>query len=147
MSNICHEYKVQKWPGEQFVFLSTKNHIFGWFLRFSQEPLKISKNKKSVSSLGSQEYTTKISTTCRKQKVQKWPGRAIGTFDFTCRSGVILNPCISATNQYFKNEEKVILDYGRRNVSQKFQIPAMIRKYRCGQAEQLVLLIVRTEVE
>ena len=42
------------------------------------------------------------------------------TKDFTFRSGVILNPCISATNQDI--------------VSQKFQISGMNRKYRSGQA-------------
>ena len=35
-----------------------------------------------------------------------WPGRAIGTFDFTCRRGVTLNPCISATNHHFENLKK-----------------------------------------
>ena len=29
-------------------------------------------------------------------------GRTIGTFDFTCRSGLSSNPCISTTNQDFE---------------------------------------------
>ena len=55
-----------------------------------------------------------------------------------------MNPCISATNQNLKNKKNVLV-YGPRNVPQIFKIFAMIRKYRSGQAEQLVLLIVRAE--
>ena len=42
--------------------------------------------------------------------------------------------------------KKVFFFYGVRNVSQKFQTSAMIRKYRIGQAEQSVILIERAEV-
>ena len=51
---------------------------------------------KRVFSLGSLEYTTKVSIICLKHKLWKWPGRTIGTFDFTCRSWATLNPYISA---------------------------------------------------
>ena len=43
-------------------------------------------------------------------------------------------------------KKNVFLVHGLRNVLQKFKTYAMIRKYRSGQAEQLVLLIVRAEV-
>ena len=60
-----------------------------------------------------------------------------GTFDCTCRSGVILNSCISATNQDFEKQKKMFLVQGLRNLSQKFQTSAMIIKYRSGQAHNL----------
>ena len=112
-------------------FDNQKSHFSEVFLRFSQEPLKILKNKKRAFSLGFQEYTTKISIICHKQKVEMWPGQTIGTFDFTCRRRVTLNPGISATNQDFEKQKKkkVFLALGLRNVSQKFQISAMSRQF------------------
>ena len=41
--------------------------------------------------------------------------------------------------------KKVLLAQGLRNVSQKFQPPAVNRKYRNGQAEQLILLMLFVE--
>ena len=73
-------------------------------------PIHMSFNlEESVFSLWSLEYTTKISIIGLKQKVWKWPGCAIGTFDFTCKSEVILNPCISAMNQNFGKWRKCFL--------------------------------------
>ena len=66
-----------------------------------------------------------------------WPRQTIGTYDFTCTRRVILNPCISATNQHFEKQKKVFLDFGPENVSQKFQIYAMSTKYRSGEAKNL----------
>ena len=36
-----------------------------------------------------------------------WPGQTIGTFDFTYRRRVTLNPCISSTNQHFEKKRSV----------------------------------------
>ena len=69
----------------------------------------------------------------------------IGTFDFTCRGGVTLNPCISATNQDLKNK-KVLLAYGLRNIPQKFQPSAINRKYRSCQGEEFVFLILLAQM-
>ena len=63
--------------------------------------------------------------------VQKW-----GNFE----------PFYLSNESKFWKIKKVFLPYGPRNVPQKFQISAMIRKYRSDQTEQLVLLIDRAEV-
>ena len=52
--------------------------------------------------------------------------------DFKCRSGVTLNPCISATNEDVK---KSAFSLGFRKVPQTFQPSEMNRKYRSGQAD------------
>ena len=49
------------------------------------------------------------------------------------------------TAQDFENK-KIVLVEGLRNIPQKFQPSAINRKYRCGQANQLVLLILLAEV-
>ena len=51
---------------------------------------------------------------------------------FTRDCEVTLNPCISITNQDFKNKKKVFLVQGLGNVSQKFNPSALNRKYRNG---------------
>ena len=50
---------------------------------------------------------------------------------------------LSNESKFLKIKKKAFLVYGLRNVSLKFQTSAMIRKYRSGQAEQLVLLYVQ----
>ena len=73
----------------------------------SQEWIKIKKN-----SLGPVEYATKIWIICLQQEVWKWPGRTIGTFNFACRSGVNMNPCISVTNKDLEKIKKSAFSLG-----------------------------------
>ena len=55
-------------------------------------------------------------------------------------------PLYLSNESKFWKTKKAFLVYGLSNVSQKFETSDMIRKYRSGQAEQLVLLILRAEV-
>ena len=103
ISTICHEQKVQKWPARQLVLLIPKDFTYRSGVTLNPSTSATNENKRNAFNLGSQGCTTKISTICHEQKVQKWPARAIGTFDFTCRSGVNLNPCISAMYHHFEN--------------------------------------------
>ena len=57
-------------------------------------------------------------------------------------------PRILVSQQGIKilKNKKVLLVHGLRSIPQKFQPSAINIKYRCGQADQLVLLIVCAEV-
>ena len=46
---------------------------------------------------------------------------------------------------FYDHRVKTFLPYGPRNVSQKCQISAMIRKYRSDQAEKFVFMILRAD--
>ena len=92
------------------MVLITKNHIFRKFFEvFSGTAQDFEKEKKSYFSLGSLEYTTKISIICHKQKVYNVARPNNWYFDFTCRSEVTLNPCISAANQDFENKKAFLM--------------------------------------
>ena len=66
-----------------------------------------------------------------------WPGRTIGTFDFTCRAqrwGNFEHLYLSSESR-FKKKKRAFLVYGLRNVLQKCRTSAVNRKYRSGQAD------------
>ena len=82
---------------------------------------------------------------CLKQKVYKWPGWQLVFLILRAEEGQILT-IVSRERYKILKDKRMLLVYGLRNVPQKFQPSAINRKYKSGQAEQLVLSILLADV-
>ena len=61
------------------------------------------REKKMLLVQGLRNVSQKFQPSAVNRKYRKGETEKIDTFDFTCRSGETLNPCISATIYHFEN--------------------------------------------